>query len=93
MEWDGRGVGTRSSEQLPILKMREGALDGASGQSRGGGDGLMGQAHRPVRLLRRLSIEIKINDERGQAAVMAHQVGQEAVEYVRVKRYLYHRLV
>jgi hypothetical protein len=24
---------------------------------------------------------------------MAHQVGQEAVEYVRVKRYLYHRLV
>ena len=93
MEWDGRRVRTRSSDQLAILKMRECALDGASGQSRGGGDGLMGQAHRPVRLLRRLSIEIKINDERGQAAVMAHQVGQEAVEYVRVKRYLYHRLV
>ena len=93
MEWDGRWVRTRSGDQLAIVKMRECALDGASGQSRGGGDGLMGQAHRPVRLLGCLTIEVKIDDEGGQATVMAHQVGQKAVEDVRVKRYLYHRLV
>ena len=38
MEWDGRRMRTRSIDQLTILKVCECALDGASGESCGGGD-------------------------------------------------------
>lgn len=93
MEWDGRGVRTRASDQPAILKVCERALDGASGESCGGGDGLVRYADGPVGLLGCPTIEVKVNDERGQAAVMADQVGQEAVEQVRVKSHLYHTLV
>jgi hypothetical protein len=93
MEWDRRWVRTRGSDQLAILQVGECALDGASGESCGAGDGLMRCAHRPVGLLGCPTIEVKVNDERGQAAVMADQVGQEAVEQVRVKSHLYHALV
>ena len=51
----------------------------------------MGQADRPVGLLRCVTIEVKIEDERGRTAIMAHQVRQEAVKQVRVKDDLYHR--
>jgi hypothetical protein len=65
MEWDGRWVRTRSSDQLAVLKMRECALDGASGESCGGGDGLMGHANRPVGLPGCLTIEVKVDDKGG----------------------------
>ena len=91
MDWDGGWVRTRSRDQLALLQMREGALDGAAGESGGGGEGLMGYADRPVRLLGGLTVKVKVDDERGQAPVMAHQVGQEAVEQVGVECYLYHR--
>ena len=93
MEWDGRWVRTRGSDQVAILKVCERALDGASGESCGGGDGLMRYADRPVGLLRCPTIEVKVNDEGGQAAIMADQVRQEAVEQVRVKSHLCHHLV
>jgi hypothetical protein len=80
MEWDGGWVRPRGSDQVAILKMCERALDGAPGKSCGGGNGLMGHANRPVGLLRGLTIEVKVDDERAQAAIVAHQVGQEAVE-------------
>jgi len=51
MEWDGGCVHTRTCDQLAILKVCKRALDGASGESSGGGDRLVGQAHRPVGLL------------------------------------------
>jgi hypothetical protein len=50
----------------------------------------MGHADRPVSLLGCVTIEVQVDDERGRAAVMAHEVGQEAVEQVGVKGYLYH---
>jgi hypothetical protein len=53
----------------------------------------MRNADRPVSLLGCPAIEIKVNDERAGAAVVAHEVGQEAVEQVRVQAYLYHRLL
>ena len=93
MAGDGRGVRTRGSDQVALLKMCERALDGASGESCDGGDGLMRHADRPVGLLGCPTIEVKVNDERGQAAVMANQVGQEAVEQVRIQHYLYHRIL
>jgi len=40
-----------------------------------------------------LTIEVEVNDERGQAPVVAHEVGQKAVEQVGVKGYLYHSLL
>jgi hypothetical protein len=39
------------------------------------------------------AIEVKVNHERSRAAVMADQVGQKAVEQVRVERYLCHALL
>jgi hypothetical protein len=53
----------------------------------------MGHADRPVGLQGCLTIEVKVDDERRLAAVMAHQVGQEAVEQVGVEGYLYHSQV
>jgi hypothetical protein len=78
---------------LTILKVCERALNGASGESCGGGDGLMRDADRPVGLLGCPTIEVKVNDERGQATVMADEVRQEAVEQVRVKSHFYHALI
>ena len=75
MERDGGWVRTRGGDQLAILKVRECDLYGASGEACGGGDRLMGQADRPVGLLGCLTIKVKVNDERGQTAVVAHQVG------------------
>jgi hypothetical protein len=46
-----------------------------------------------MRLVGCLAIEVKIDDECGRAAVMAHHVGQEAIQHVRVKSNLYHELV
>ena len=78
---------------MAILKVCQCALDRASGEASAGGDRLMGYAYRPVRLLGRLPIEVEVNDERGQAPVVAHEVGQQAVEQVGVKGYLYHSLL
>jgi hypothetical protein len=75
---------------MAVLKVCERALDGASGESCGGGNGLMRHPHRPVGVLGCPTIEVKVNDERGQPAVMADKVGQEAVEQVRVKSYFHH---
>lgn len=93
MKRNGGWMRARGRDQLAILKVRERALNGASRQSGGACDGLMGYADRPIRLLGRLTIEEKVDDERSRTAVMADQVGQEAIEQVRVKRQLYHRLV
>jgi hypothetical protein len=90
MEWDGGWMRTRSRDQLASLKVCQCALDCASGKSCGGGDRLMGHVDRPVSLLGCVTIEVQVDDERGRAAVMAHEVGQEAVEQVGVKGYLYH---
>jgi hypothetical protein len=91
MERHGRWVRTRGRDQLPRLKVCEGALDGASGKPGGAGNRLMGPADRPVGLLGCLAVEVKVNHERGQPAVMPDQVGQKAVEQVRVKGYLDHK--
>jgi hypothetical protein len=93
MKWDGSWMRARSRDQLAILKVRERDLDGASGEPCGGGNWLMGQADWPVGLLRCITIKVKIDDERSRTAIMAHQVGQEAVKQVRVKGDLYHRPV
>ena len=74
MERNGRGVRTGGSDQLPTLKVCQGALDSAAREAGGRCDRLMGHAYRPVDLLRCLAIEVKVNDERGQAPVMADKV-------------------
>jgi len=84
-------VRTRRGDQLPILQVCERALDSASRQPGGRGDGLMGRANRPVRPLRCLTIEVKVDYERTRPAVVAHQVRQEAIEYVCVKADFYHQ--
>ena len=93
MEWNGGGVRTRRGNQLAILEVRQCALHRASREASGGGDRLMRHADRPVRLLGRLTIEVEVNDERGQAPVVTHEVGQKAVEHVGVEGYLYHSLL
>jgi hypothetical protein len=90
MEWDGGWVRARGTDELTFLKVRKRALHGAAGEPRGRGDGLMRRAKRPVCLLRCLAIEVKVDEKCGQAAVMAHQVGQEAVEHVGIEGDLYH---
>ena len=65
MERDGCGVGTSRGDEVPTLKVREGALDGASGEAGGASNGLMRHADRPVGLLGCLTIEVKVDDERG----------------------------
>jgi hypothetical protein len=64
MERNGRGVRTGGSDQLPTLKVCQCALDSASRETGGGGDRLMGHAYGPVSVLRCLTIEIEVNDER-----------------------------
>ena len=90
MEWNGGGVSSGGGDQLAILKVGQCALDRAAGQARAGGDRLMGHAYRPVRVLGGLTIEVEVNDERGQAPVVAHEVGQKGVEQVGVEGDLYH---
>jgi len=64
MERDCGWVRTRSGNQLASLQVGERALDGTSGETGGGGDGLMGHANRPMGLLGCLTIEVKVDDER-----------------------------
>jgi hypothetical protein len=91
MERDGGWVRPCGSDQLAILKVCQGVLDGASGEAGGGGDRLMGPAYRPVCVLGCVTIEVEVDEERGRASVVAHEVGQQAVEQVGVERYLYHQ--
>jgi hypothetical protein len=93
MERDRCGMRTRSGDEFTTLKVRERALDRASGEAGGGRDGLMRHAHGPIRLLGCLAIKVEVDDKRGQAVVMAHQVGHESVEQVGVYSHLYHRSV
>jgi hypothetical protein len=93
VEWNGRWMGTRGRDQTASLKMGERALDGASGESGSAGDRLMRCSDGPGGMLGRLPIEVKVNNEGSGAAVMADQVGQKAIEQVRVESYLCHRLL
>ena len=93
MERDGGRMGTRGRDEMARLKVRECALDGASGEASGRGNGLMRCADGPAGMLGGAAIEVKVNHERSRAAVMADQVGQKAVEQVRVERYLCHALL
>ena len=93
MQWNGRWMRPRTGNELATLKVRQGALNGASGESGRRGDGLMRRAHGPVGLLGCLTIEVKVDDERALPPVMAYQVGQKAIEQVRVESYLCHRLL
>ena len=93
MQWNGRWMRPRTGNELATLKVRQGALNGASGESGRRGDGLMRRAHGPVGLLGCLTIEVEIDNERGQAAVMAHQIRQKAIEQIRIQVYLYHTTV
>lgn len=65
MERDGGGVRPRRIDQLPILKVGERALDGASRETGGGGDGLMRHADRPMSLLAGLTIKVNVDNVRG----------------------------
>lgn len=91
MKGDGGWVRARAGDQLTLLKVGQGALNGAARESRGGGEGLMRQADRPVGLHRGVTIEVQVENERGRAAVMAHHVGHEVIEQIRIKRYLSHK--
>jgi hypothetical protein len=93
MEGNCGGVRPRRIDQLSTVQMGEGALDGAARQACGRRDGLMRQADRPMGLLAGLTIKVKVNDVRGQTAVMAHQVGQKGVEQIGVHGYLGHRAI
>ena len=84
MERDGRGMGTRRCDEVASLKVRERGLDGTAREPGGGGDGLMRCPDGPT-ILGCAAIKIKVNDERCGAAVMADQVGQKAVEQVRIQ--------
>ena len=64
MERNGRGVGTGGRDQLPTLKVCQCALDSAAREAGGSGDRLMRPARGPVDLLRCVTIEVKVNDER-----------------------------
>ena len=75
MEGDGCWMRARRADKLALLKVCQGALDGASGKASCGSNRLMGHADRPVGLLGSLTIEVRVDDERSQAPVMAHQVG------------------
>ena len=71
------------------LKVRQGALDGAPRKAGGPGNRLMGQADGPVSILGGVAVEVEVNDERGRAAVVTHEVGQQAVEQVGVESHQY----
>jgi hypothetical protein len=79
MDWNGRGVRAGAGDQLATLKVGQGALDRAAGEAGARGDRLMGDTDGPIRLLGCMAIEVEVNDERGQAPVVAHQVGQKSI--------------
>ena len=53
----------------------------------------MREANGPVRLLGCVTIEVEINDERRQASIVPHEVGQQAVHQIGVQADLRHRLL
>ena len=53
----------------------------------------MGEANGPARLLACVTIEVEINDERGQASIVPHEVGQQAVHQIGVEADLRHHLL
>lgn len=85
MKRNGCGVRARTRNQLPLLQMCQCALDRAAGKSRGSGDRLMRQADRPIAVVRCLTIEVQVNDERHRPAVVADQVGQETIEHIGIE--------
>jgi hypothetical protein len=92
MEWYCRWMRTRTCDQLTLLEVHECILDSASGESCTGGHCLMGNPDGPVHLLVGcVTIKVKVYDERGRAAVMAYQIGQEAIEQIGIKGYFCHK--
>jgi len=70
---------------MASLEVRKRGLNGASGEAGGGGNGLKRGADGPVGVIGRPAIEVKVNNERSRAAVMADQVGQQTVEQVGIE--------
>jgi hypothetical protein len=91
MEGDGGGVGARRGDQLPLLQVGQCTLNRAAGETGAGGNGLMRHADRPVGVLGRVTIEMKVNDERRRTPVVAYEVRQKAIDHIGVECYLYHQ--